>query len=76
MQLITITIFYYSFKAVRRQLFSRSSTYILYKVKTLSNMPKNLVIIHYLRRQYYETIYKPNAVLVFYTCCVFSTYHR
>ena len=31
----------------------------LYEVKRLSNMPKNLVIIHYLRRQYYETIYKP-----------------
>ena len=27
-------------------------------------MPKNLVIIHYLRQQYYETN-KPNAVLVF-----------
>jgi len=41
------------------------------EVKRLSNMPKNLVIIHYLRRQYYETIYKPNAMLVFYICCVF-----
>jgi len=31
----------------------------LYEVKRLSNMPKNLVIIHYLRRQYYETtVYK------------------
>ena len=38
----------------------------VYEVKRLSNMPKNIVIIHYLCRQYYETIYKPNAALVFY----------
>jgi len=34
-------------------------------------MPKNLVIIHYLCWQYYKTIYKPNAMLLFYICCVF-----
>ena len=31
----------------------------LYEVKRLSNMPKDLIIIYYLCRQYYETIYKP-----------------
>jgi len=68
MQLIIVTILLLVHDNPTATIFT-SSIY-LYKVKRLSNMPKNL------RRQYSDTIYKPNAVLVFYTCCVFSTYHR
>ena len=35
----------------------------------------NSTATDYLHRQYSETIYKPNATLVFYICCVFSTYY-
>jgi len=74
MQLITIMILLLIHSNLTATVFTKLYIY-LYEVKRPSNMPKNLVIIHYLRRQYYETIYKPNAVLVFYICCVFSTYH-
>ena len=70
MQLITVTILLLIHGNLTATVFTKLYIY-LYEVKRLSNMPKNLVIIHYLRRQYYETIYKPNAVLVFYICCVF-----
>ena len=73
MQLITITISLLIHSNPTATVFTKLC---IYEVKRLSNMPRNLVIIHYLRRQYYETIYKPNTVLVFYMCCVFSTYHR
>jgi len=74
MQLITVTILLLIHGNPTATVFTKLYIY-LYEVKRLSNMPKNLVIIHYLCRQYYETIYKPNVVLVFYICCVFSTYH-
>jgi len=73
MQLITITISLLIHSNPTATVFTK--LYIcLYEVKRLSHTPKNLVIIHYLRRQYDETN-KPNAVLMFYICCVFSTYH-
>jgi len=75
MQLINITILLLIHRNPTATVFTKLYIY-LYKVKRLSNMPKNLVIIHYLRHNtIYETIYKPNAVLVFYICCVFCTYH-
>jgi len=70
MQLITVTILLLIHGNPIATVFTKLYIY-LYKVKRLSNMPKNLVI----RWQYYETIYRPNAMLVFYICCVFSTYH-
>ena len=73
MQLITVTILLLIHGNPTATVFTKLYIY-LYEVKRLSNMPKNLVIIYYLCRQYYETN-KPNAVLVFYICCVFSTYH-
>jgi len=73
MQLVTITIVVLIHSNPTATVFTKLYIY-LYEVKRLSNMPKNLVIIHCLRQQYYETICKPNAVLVFYICCVFSTY--
>jgi len=70
MQLITVTISLLIHSNTTATAFTK--LYIcLYEVKRLSDVPKNLVIIHYLHRQYYDTIYKPNAVLVFYICCVF-----
>ena len=74
MQLITITILLLIHSSPTATVFTKLYIY-LYEVKRLSNMAKNLVLIHYLRWQYYETIYRPNAVLVFYICCVFSIYH-
>jgi len=74
MQLITVTILLLIHGNPMATVFTKLYIY-LYEVKRLSNVLKNLVIIHYLCRQYYETIYKPNAVLVFYICCVFCTYH-
>jgi len=74
MQLITVTILLLIHSNPMATVFTKLYIY-LYEVKRLSNVLKNLVIIHYLCRQYYETIYKPNAVLVFYICCVFCTYH-
>ena len=70
MQLITVMILSLIHGSPTATVFTKLYIY-LYEVKRLSNMPKNLVIIHYLHRQYYETIYKPNVVLVFYICCVF-----
>ena len=70
MQLITVTILLLICGNPTATVFTKLYIY-LYEVKRLSNMPKDLVIIHYLRRQYYETIYKPNAALVFYICCFF-----
>jgi len=74
MQLITVAISLLIHSNPTATIFTKLYIW-LYEVKRLSNMPKNLVIIHNLRRQYYETN-KPKAVLVFYICCVFSTYHR
>jgi len=70
MQLITVTIILLIHGNLTVTVFTKLYIY-LYEFKRLSNTPKNLVIIHYLRRQYYETIYEPNAMLVFYICCVF-----
>jgi len=70
MQLITVTILLLIHGNPTATVFTKLYKY-LYKVKRLSNMPKNLVIIHYLCRQYYETTYKPNAVLVFYIVVFF-----
>ena len=55
MQLINITILLLIHRNPTATVFTKLYIY-LYKVKRLSNMPKNLVIIHYLRRQYYESI--------------------
>jgi len=70
MQLITVTILLLIHGNPTATVFMKLYIY-LYEVKRLSNMPKNLVIIHYLHRQYYETIHKPHAVIVFYICCFF-----
>jgi len=70
MQLITVTILLLIHGNPTANVFTKLYIY-LYKVKRLSNMLKNIIIIHYLHRQYCETIYKPNAMLVFYICCVF-----
>ena len=70
MQLITITILLLIHGNPTATVFTKLYIY-LYGVKRLSNMPNNLIIIHYLRQQYYETICKPNAMVVFYICCVF-----
>ena len=62
MQLITVTILLLIHGNPTAIVFTLLYIYLM-KLR-LANMPKNLVIIHYLRRQYYETIYKPNAALV------------
>jgi len=64
MQLITVTILLLIHGNLTAIVFTLLYIY-LYEIKRLANMPKNLVIIHYLCRQYSDTIYKPNAALVF-----------
>jgi len=68
--MITVTILLLIHGNPTATVFTKLYIYLC-EVKRLSNMPKNLVIIHYLHRQYYETIYKPNAVLVFYIVVFF-----
>jgi len=48
MQLITVTILLLIHSNPRATVFTKLYIY-LYEVKRLSNMPKNLIIIHYLR---------------------------
>jgi len=63
MRLITFTILLLIHGSLTATVFTKLYIY-LYEDKRLSYMPKKLVIIHYLRQQYCETIYKPNAALV------------
>jgi len=63
MQLITVTILLLIHGNPTAIVFTLLYIY-LYEIKRLANMPNNIVIIHYLRRQYSDTIYKPNAALV------------
>jgi len=57
MQLITVTILLLIHgNPTATVFFTKLYMIYLYKVKRLSNMPNNLVIIHYVRRQYYEII--------------------
>jgi len=62
MQLITIMILLLIHGNPTATVFTKLYIY-LYEVKRLSNMPKNLLIIHYLCRQYTDTMYKPNATV-------------
>ena len=57
MQLITVTILLLIHgNPTATVFFTKLYMIYLYEVKRLSNMPNNLVIIHYVRRQYYEII--------------------
>jgi len=62
MQLITVTILLLIHGNPTATVFTNLYIY-LYEVKRLSNMPKNLVTIHSLCRQYYETIYKVTKLM-------------